>query len=249
MDFPLLVSVTSFTLMVLSTWVGVALRKRAGVPKEDGRADTNLLAGAILTLLFFIIGFTFSMAINRYDVRKNCEQAEAIAIGTAYSRADLLAPGDAPRVQTLLKRYLEQRILLYTTRSPGRASAITADTVQLQTELWSTLRRAIGAVPAPLMGVLVSGMNDVINSQRSSQAAWLNRIPVAAWVLLVSIGMGCCWLMGYRGRRTDWLAFLVVPIAASVCFFLIADLDSPRGGAIHVTPQNLSSLSQSLSGQ
>jgi hypothetical protein len=248
MDFPLLVFVTSLALMALSTWVGDTLRKRADVSKEDERADTSLLAGATLTLLFFIIGFSFSMAINRYDLRKNTEQAEPIAIGTAYSRADLLVPGDAAKVQTLLKRYLDQRMLFYTTRSPGRASEITADTVQLQTELWSTLRPAIVAVPAPLMGLLVSGMNDVINSQRSSQAAWLNRIPVAAWALMV-IGLGCCWLVGYRARRTDWLAFLVVPIAVSVCFFLIADLDSPRGGAIHVTPQNLSILSQSLPAQ
>jgi hypothetical protein len=140
-------------------------------------------------------------------------------------------------------------MLFYTTRSLRRASEITADTARLQTELWSTVRRAIVAVPAPLMGVLVSGMNDVMNAQRSTEAAWLNRIPVAAWVLMLMIGMGCSWLWGYRARQTDWLAFMVVPIAASVCFFLIADLDSPRGGAIHVTPRNLSSLSQSLPAQ
>jgi hypothetical protein len=247
MNFPLLVFVTALSLMAFSIWFGDALRKRAGVPKEDGRAESaSLIAGAILTLLFFLIGFSFSMAVNRYDLRKNCEQAEAIAIGTAYSRADLLTPRDAAKVQTLLRRYLDQRVLFYTTRRAGRASQITADTVQLQTELWSTLRPAIAEVPAPLMGVLVSGMNDVISSQRSSQAAWLNRIPVAAWALMMIIGTGCCWLMGYRARRTDWLAFLIVPIAVSVCFFLIADLDSPRGGAIRVTPENLSSLSQSL---
>jgi hypothetical protein len=249
MNFPLLACVTSFALMVLSTWFGDALRKRADVPKEDGRGDASLLLGATLTLLFLIIGFSFSMAINRYDLRKNCEQAEAIAIGTEYSRADLLAPADAAKVQTLLRRYLDQRILLYTTRSSRRASEITADTVRIQTELWSTLRPAIATVPAPLMGLLVSGMNDVINSQRSSQAAWLNRSPVAAWALMVIISMGCCWLIAYRSRRTDWLAFLIVPIAVSVCLFLIADIDSPRGGAIRVTPQNLSSLSQSLPAQ
>jgi hypothetical protein len=67
MDFPLLVSVTSLALMVLSTWVGDALRKRAGIPEEDRRNESaNLMAGAILTLLFFLIGFTFSMAIHRY---------------------------------------------------------------------------------------------------------------------------------------------------------------------------------------
>jgi hypothetical protein len=244
MDFPLLVSVTSLALLALSTWVGVALRKRAGVSPEDLRHESaNLMAGAILTLLFFLIGFTFSMAIHRYDIRKECELAEAVAIGTAYSRADLLVAGDAAKVQTLLKKYLDQRMLFYMTRSQGRASEIIADTVQLQAQLWSTVQPALAAVPPPLMGVLVSGINDVINSQRNCQGAWLNRIPVGAWALVLIIGIGSCWLIGYRARRTDWLAFLVVPIAVSVCFFLIADLDSPRGGAIHVTPQNLSSLS------
>jgi hypothetical protein len=248
MNFPLLVLVVSFALMVLATWIGDKLRKRADAP-DEARTDFSTLLGPTLTLLFFIIGFSFSMAINRYDVRRNCEQAEAIAIGAEYSRADLLATGDAVKVRALLKTYLDQRMLHYTTRSSSRASEIAADTVRLQTELWSTVRLAIAAIPPPLMGLLVSGMTDVINSQRSSQAAWLNRIPVAAWALMTIIGMGSCWLIGYRARRTDWLALLIVPIAVSVCFFLIADLDSPTGGAIRVTPQNLSSLLQIMQAQ
>lgn len=247
MSFPLLVSIASLALMMLSTLLGDALRKKVGMRKGDEQSDASLLLTAVLTLLFLIIGFSFSMAISRYDLRKNCEQAEAIAIGTEYTRADLLTPSDAAAVQALLKKYVDQRIRFHTTRSPRRASEIAADTARLHTELWSTLRPAIAAVPAPLMGLLVSGMNDVINSQRSSQAAWLNRIPVAAWALMTVIGIGCCWLIGFRALRTDWFAFLVVPIAVSVCFFLMADLDSPRGGAIRVAPQNLSSLSQSLS--
>ena len=246
MNYPLLAFVVSLALLVTATRVGDALRRRVGVPKEEERAESGVLLGAILTLLFFITGFTFMMATGRYDLRKACEQAEAIAIRTAYSRADLLVPADAAKVQTLLKKYLDQRILLYTTRSAGRASAVTADTVRLQAELWSTLRTALPAVPPPLMGVLVSGMDDVVNSQRSSQGAWLNRIPVAAWVLMMAIGTGACWLIGYRARRTDWVAFMIVPIGVSVCFFLMADLDSPRGGAIRVAPVNLSSLSRSL---
>jgi hypothetical protein len=246
MNYPLFVFIASFALLVLSTRLGDALRRREGVPMEDGRADSGQLGAAILTLLFFLIGFSFAMAVSRYDLRKNCEQAEAIAIGTEYSRADLLAPADAAKVQTLLKRYLDQRVLLYSTRSSSREPEITADTVRLQTELWSTLRPAIATVPPALMGLLVSGMNDVTNSQRSSQAAWLNRVPVAAWTLITAIAIFSCWLVGYRARRANWLAFLIVPIAVSVCFLLIADLDSPRGGAIRVTPVNLLSLSESL---
>ena len=50
---------------------------------------------ATLTLLGLIIGFSFSMAISRYDQRKNYEEAEANAIGTEYVRADLLPAADA----------------------------------------------------------------------------------------------------------------------------------------------------------
>ena len=92
MNFPLLVFVTSLALLTVATWVADSLRKRAGPTKEDARSDAGVMLSATLMLLYFIIGFTFSMAITRYDLRKNCEQVEATAIGTAYSRADLLAP-------------------------------------------------------------------------------------------------------------------------------------------------------------
>jgi hypothetical protein len=44
------------------------------------------------------------------------------------------------------------------------------------------------------------------------------------------------------------LLFLL-PLIVSIAFFLVADLDSPRGGVILVTPQNLMSLAASLGGQ
>jgi hypothetical protein len=249
MNFPLLIFVTSLGILLLSTWFGDALRRRAGVTKEE-RTEVGLLVSPILTLLFLIIGFSFSMAVNRYDIRRNAEQAEAIAIGTLYARADLLAPADAPKVRALLKRYLDQRLSFYATSRP--ADALTtgtdtdADTARLQAEVWSAIQPALAAVPAPLMGALVTGVNDLVNSQRTTQAAWVNRIPLGAWALMAIISVGSCWLLAYRARWTDWVAFAIVPVAVSVSLFLIADLDSPRGGVIRVTPLNLSSLSQSL---
>jgi hypothetical protein len=236
----------SFALLALATRAGDALRRRSEVPKEDTRTDSGILLSATLTLLFFIIGFTFSMAISRYDLRKNCELAEAVAIAAASSRSDLLPPADAEKTRALLKQYIDQRLLFYTIRNSGRRSAIAAETTKLQSDLWSTIRAGIVAVPPPLMGLLVSGVNEVAGSQRSTEAAWRNRIPVAAWMLMGAIAVGTCWLIGYRARRTDWLAFLIVPVAASVSFFLITDLDSPLGGAIRVNPQNLSSLAETL---
>jgi hypothetical protein len=205
MNHPPVVFLTTFALLMLATWVGQALQKRAGGPKEEGRADAGLMASAILTLLFLFIGFSFSMAINRYDLRKTCEQAEAIAIGTMYSRADLLASGDAAKVQGLLKKYIDQSVSLYTVSSGDEALEFRKNVVRLQAELWATLRPALASVPAPRLGSMVQGLNDVVSTQRSSQAAWRNRIPIGAWTLLVGISIGCCWLIGLTCTwRTRW---------------------------------------------
>ena len=89
-------------------------------------------------------------------------------------------------------------------------------------------------------------MNDVLNAQGYTQAAWLNRIPTAAWALLGSIAIFCNLLLGYHERRTDLLVLMVVPMTASIAFFLIADIDSPHGGVIRVVPQNLIAVAQSM---
>ena len=244
-NFPLLVLLFSFVTLAFAAYIGDALRKR--VPRrEDARDDFGVVLTSTLTLLGLIIGFSFSMSISRYDLRKNCEQLEANAIATEFARADLLAPADATTVRALLHRYLDQRLSYYTTRDRGRLEKIAADTAQLRDELWSAVRTAVTSIPAPTVALLVSGMNDISNSQRSTQAAWWNRIPVAAWVLMASISLCCNFLIGFRARRTDWFLFLVLPVALSVSFFLISDIDSPTGGAIRVLPQNLSSLSHAL---
>lgn len=208
--------------------------------------DFAVVLASTLTLLALIIGFSFSMAINRYDQRKNYEEAEANAIGTEYVRADLLPSADAAKIRDLLRRYVDERVLFYRTRDKQRLAQIQSSTSQLQAELWSIAQNAAAARPTPLLALVVSGMNDVLNSEGYTQAAWWNRIPVSAWALMVLIAMFCNLLIGYSAHRSAPFLYLVLPIAVSISFFLIADIDSPRAGVIHVIPQNLERLAQSL---
>jgi purine-cytosine permease-like protein len=90
-------------------------------------------------------------------------------------------------------------------------------------------------------------MNDVLNSQGYTQAAWLNRIPLGAWVLMVAVGIFGDALFGYnthRGAKTP--LFIALPLVVSAALFILADMDSPRHGVIRVNPQNLQSLSAAL---
>jgi hypothetical protein len=246
LSFPRIVFVLSLFVLWLSAELGNLIGRTMRPLKEDEREEFGVVQAATLTLLGLLIGFAFSMAVNRYDQRKNYEEAEANAIGTEYVRADLLPDADAARVPNLMRNYLNQRVLFYTTHDNRVLERIDASTTQLQAELWSAVQAHADATPTPVVALAISGMNDVLNSEGYTQAAWWNHIPVAAWGLLVVIAIGCNLLFGYCARRKGVVLFLILPLAVSISFFLIADIESPRRGLIRVQPQNLIRLSQSL---
>jgi len=247
LNYPRLFFVLVLVVLWLAAQVGAALRRRRPL-KDEEREDFGLVETATLTLLGLIIGFSFSMATARYDLRKNYEEAEANAIGTEYVRADLLPTANAAAVRAQLRKYLDLRIEFYLTRRGAALERINADTAQLQGEMWSAVQVPAVAQPTPVIALAVAGMNDVLNSQGYTQAAWWNRIPTAAWGLMMAIAICCNMLVGYGARTTKIRGGLlfILPLVVAISFFLIADIDSPRGGFIHVAPQNLESLSQSL---
>ncbi len=244
---PLLLFVVSFLLMLAVAAFGSYLHLRKGDLDDGTRQDFDVVLAATLTLLGLIIGFSFSMAISRYDQRKNLEEEEANAIGTAYVRADLLPAADGARMRPLLRDYLDERIKFYLTRDEVLLKDIGSRTTKLQNELWAAVRAPATAQPSPITALVVVSINDVLNSQGYTQAAWWNRIPTAAWSLMGAMALCCNFLVGYGTRGKGGLKLLLVlPLVVGIAFLLIADIDSPRRGIIHVTPQNLHSLVESL---
>lgn len=238
-----------FAIALVAQWgaafVGDLLRRRIRPLKKDEREDFDTVLAATLTLLALIIGFSFSMAVSRYDQRKNYEEAEANAIGTEYLRTDLLPAEDAAKIRQFLKAYVNQRINFYL-GNDGAGREAGSDPVKIQNELWSSVVHAAAAQPSPVLALTVSGMNDIFNTQADTRAAWLNRIPTAAWALMILIAIFSNLLLGYRDRSSGSLALLVLPVIASIAFFLIADIDSPYLGAISVVPHNLTSTSEAM---
>src|SRR5262245_45377682 len=146
-DLPRLFFVLSLVVLWFSVSLGAFLGQKVRPLQEEERGDFGVVQGTVLTLLSLLIGFTFSMALSRYDQRKNYEEAEANAIGTEYVRADLLPAADAARVRTLLVSYLDQRILFYTTGDEGELRQINGQTAKLQAEMWAAARAPALAQP------------------------------------------------------------------------------------------------------
>ncbi|MBU3596281.1 hypothetical protein ICN10_07665 [Polynucleobacter sp. 86C-FISCH] len=202
-------------------------------------------------MLALIIGFTFSMAIDRHDQREIFEEGEANAIGTEYLRADLLPPKASAATKDLLIQYIDQRILFYSKQSPEKIQEIRSKTDQLQMALWNEILPVVRTKDTPAIALVASGMNDVLNSQGYVQAAWWNRIPYTAWALMAAIAVCANLLVGFGARnfQKNTALFMIFPFVVSVSFFLIADIDSPRGGVIRIEAKNLVALKNNLTQQ
>jgi len=162
--YPALVFAVAFVSLSLASAAGAWLRRRNSGISEEQKEDLSVILAASLTLLALIIGFSFSMATNRYDQRKSFEEGEANAIGTEFLRADLLPPADAASVRKLLNDYLNQRIVFYTNKDDAQRMRIDERINQLEADLWAAVRGPAAAQPTPVAALVLAGMNDVINS-------------------------------------------------------------------------------------
>jgi len=183
-DNPFVVFAVALVVQWGGAYTGDLIRKRVRPFKQGERDDFDILRNAGLTLLGLIIGFSFAMAASRYDQRKNSEEVEANAIGTAYLRADLLPASDASRLRDVLRKYISARILFYEASNERQVVSINAEVQRLQTDLWNAVTNAAVAQPTPIIALVTSAINEVLSSQGLTQAAWWNRIPGAAWALM-----------------------------------------------------------------
>ena len=229
-------------------WFGSAVLSRYRTKDTETSEDLGIIQTATLTLLALLIGFTFSMAIDRHDLRETLEEGEANAIGTEYLRADLLPPKASQATKDLLLQYLDQRILFYSKQDREKIKDIRLKTDQLQNDLWNEILPTARSNQTATTALVVSGMNDVLNSQGYVQAAWWNRIPSTAWILMAAIAVCANLLVGFGARnfQKNIALFMIFPFVIAVSFFLIADIDSPRGGVIRIEPRNLITLKNTL---
>ncbi len=249
-NHPRILVIVCLALMWFMARLGLWIRRSLRVPPQEDKDNLTVVLSATLTLLGLIIGFTFSMAATRYDQRRLFEEEEANAIGTEYLRADLLPGPAAVSVKAKLLEYLDLRVAFYQTDYGQILQGVDNKTAALQSQLWTLMPPQAAAQPTPLTALVVSGMNDVLNRQGYTQYAWWNRIPTSAWGLMITIALFANLLMGYATKpsRSGNLLLLVLPLLISVSFFLVSDIDSPRGGIIRVVPVDLISLSRQLHG-
>ena len=218
-----------------------------------GEANVSTLEAAILGLMALMIGFTFSMALSRFDTRRDAVLNEANSIGTAALRARLLpAPYDAESVR-LLRDYARIRVdFTGGVIAPGEMEAAIARSNDIQEGLW--LRAKAVAVKDSAMvpaGIYIQSLNEMFDNQEKRLTAWRNRVPNIVFFALYAIAAVSLGFTGYasglEARRWRLHVYIMSVLAAGV-ILLIQDIDRPGAGFISVSQQPMIDTAASLAG-
>jgi hypothetical protein len=245
-EFYLFCAVTGFFLIAIE--VGFRFGNRHSQHKDKEFAEhISLLQSSVLGLLALLIGFTFAMAIERFDTRKQLVLEESNHIGTAYLRSKLLPDELHEEMSGLFADYVESRLNFY---YAGNDMAETEKAFQTSKEieknLWNIAILATKKPSNPLYtSLFIQSLNDVIDANEKRQAALENRVPEPVILLLFFVSVFGMGFIGYNygltgKRRHGSTAFFAILIASVL--IIILDIDRPRRGLILVSQTSLERL-------
>jgi hypothetical protein len=253
----------SITLLFIGipVWVawkiGVRWRDHGG---EDESGSVGITIGALLSLLGFLLAFTFGMANNRFEERRQAVMEEANAIGTAYLRADLLSPEKQLQAKALLTEYVGIRVRAIEPHETERVSrkvsdqiinGIIADSERIHSVLWNISVDASDETPTAITGYFVASINDVIDIHAVRVVLGTKAtIPVEIWMclyVLAAFGLaGSAFHASFSGAKSIYPTVALV-VAFSSILTIITDLDNPLHGMLQTDQSPLLGLLNAMS--
>jgi hypothetical protein len=251
-----LIAAVLFVSMILAIEAGYRVGRRtklpAGVGRDDFKTHINMIAASLLGILALLLGFTFSLSLQRFDSRSVAVVDEANAIGTAYLRAQLLPASVRGDMQKSLREYLDLRVqasAVSLADHPER-QALYEKTGRAQSALWRYARQAAGEDPNPVRsGLFIQSLNELIDNFGRRDAALNRHVPEVVLLLLYATFLMAKAIVGYAagiaGHRTSFVTYIMVALIV-VLVYIILDLDRPRRGQIQVSQRSLVELQAAI---
>lgn len=241
-------------LMVLAVIGGAKLRERHDRFKAAANdvevGQETYVVSAVLGLLALLLGFTFALAVDRYETRRALVVEEANAIGTAYLRSQLLGEPHRTRLSRLLVEYTDNRLVL-AEAGPGRNAPFLKENDRLITELWAATASAFATIKdLDFSSAYVDSMNALIDLDTARKAARMVHVPTEVFVVLIIYIVVTAAVLGYVlvGRRGRGSAAIMLALLG-MSFLLIIDVDRPTRGGIRETQAPMEQLRDSLKAQ
>ncbi len=220
-------------------------RFRKGSARSD--AEFGIAQSAAFALVALLLGFSYSLALSRFDARREVTVHEANAIGTTILRVDLFDKPNATLMRGYLKRYVDARIDFAEAAVDAARRARAAQlSDSLQRQMWdltmSTARRDEHSTMIPLFIATLNETIDVSTEQTAVLKAHIPDVVVAILVIVIIVASG---MLGYGFGRATYRARIVSVIFAAMFGIVIGtilDLDRPQEGIIRVPLDSLRAL-------
>jgi hypothetical protein len=250
-----LIAVLLFVSLAIAIEVGYRTGRRFQVlANESTKAQINTIQASLLGILALLLGFTFSLALQRFDSRSVAIVDEANAIGTAYLRAQLLPSHLRGETQDLLLNYLDLRVQAgaIALDDPVEWEGLLVKANQHLDTLWRYARQAAEEDARPVIsGLFIQALNELIDSYGRRNAALNRHVPEVVLFLLYGTFILTASLVGYAsgvaGRRASFPTYILITLIVLLVFIII-DLDRPRRGMIEVSQKSLTDLYALLEG-
>ncbi len=230
-----------FVSLLVAIEAGYRIGRRvASDVEEASRTHVNTVQASLIGLLALLLGFSFSMALHRYEMRSVAVAEEANVAGTTYLRAELLPVALRAPARELLRRFVDQRISAGTVnlaQEELRAEKL-KEIDQTFAQLWSIARQAAAEDGRPVTsGFFIQSLNDLIDSYGRRNASLDRHVPEVVLHLLFGTFLLAAAIVGYAAglaeHRASFVTYLMVGLIALLVFIVI-DLDRPRRGFIEV---------------
>jgi ribose/xylose/arabinose/galactoside ABC-type transport system permease subunit len=230
-----------FILIMLAYELGFRLGRFFQYKTDKEKKDqTSAIQAGVLGLLALLLGFTFNMALQRFDNRSQAVINEANAIGTAQLRTKLLPEPYNKEAADLLKEYIELRISISDidlTQTETRKKINNATDV-IQDKIWDIAIKAADIDPRPVTtGYFISSMNDVIDARGERNAILKRHVPEVILLLLFCVFIISGALTGYSsglGLQRAYIPTILMTLLIVLVVFIIIDLDRPKRGIIKI---------------
>jgi hypothetical protein len=221
-------------------------RQSRGADDEARRRQIAAIRGAMLGLLTLLLGFTFSMAVERYSVRRDLVVKEANAIGATWLRAGLLPETRRDEARRLLSDFVDVRLRTHTlARDPIQLVEGLWRSAEIESKLWQHAEASAREAPTAVTATFIATLNQLIDTDAERVAAARNQIPAGVWLILTAVAGTSCWTSAYAaghdGVRSIFTSVLL-PLTVILVLLLIFDLTHERQGIIGISQQPLVDL-------
>ena len=240
-----------FAASIVGEWLHRrAARTRVKKGSDDDGGTEGYIVSATLGLLALLMGFTFSLAVDRFEARRVLVLEESNAIGTTYLRTQMLEPVDRARISKMLVDYTDNRIAL-AKAPPDQVQPLLARNDQMLTDLWTATLAAWPSIKGmDFSSSYLETMNNMIDLDAARKAARLARVPSAVFFLLFVYVVTSAGVLGYAGANKEGrgaTAFLFLLLALSL--LLTLDIDRPKSGRVTESQAPMERLKATLASQ